>query len=196
MTTKSPKILAFSGSCRTGSYNQKLVKIAAEGARKAGAQVTVIELGNYELPLFNEDLEKSGEPKNAQKLKSIFEDHDGFLISSPEYNSSISPLLKNTIDWVSRPSEGKPSLHAYAGKAAGLMSASPGGLGGLRGLVHVRAILGNIGVTVVPDQMAIRRAFEAFDENGNLNDEIKQNIILGIGSTVTKFAYKLNSCSL
>lgn len=193
MTTKSPNILAFSGSSRTGSYNQKLVQIAAAGARKSGAEVTVINLGDYELPLFNEDLEKSGEPENAQKLKSIFADHDGLLIACPEYNSSITPLLKNTIDWVSRPSEGKPPLFAYAGKIAGLMSASPGGLGGLRGLVHVRAILGSIGVTVIPNQMAISRAFEAFDEHGNLNDEKQQNAILDIGSTVANFANKLNS---
>lgn len=184
--------MAFSGSCRTGSYNQKLVQIAADGARKAGAEVTIISLGDYELPLFNEDLEKAGEPENAQKLKLIFEEHDGLLISCPEYNSSITPLLKNTIDWVSRPSEGKPPLFAYTGKVAGLMAASPGALGGLRGLVHVRAILGNIGVTVVANQTAISRAFEAFDNDGNLNDEKQQNTVLDIGSTVANFARDLS----
>jgi chromate reductase len=192
MTPKSLKILAFSGSCRTDSYNQKLVQIAADGARKAGAEVTLISLGDYELPLFNEDLEKAGEPANAQKLKLIFEEHDGLLLSCPEYNSSITPLLKNAIDWVSRPSEGKPPLFAYTGKVAGLMAASPGALGGLRGLVHVRAILGNIGVTVVPKQMAISRAFEAFDTDENLNDEKQQNTVLDIGNTVANFARNLS----
>lgn len=137
-------------------------------------------------------MEKSGEPQNAQKLKLIFAEHDGLLISCPEYNSSITPLLKNTIDWVSRPSEGKPPLFAYAGKFAGLMAASPGALGGLRGLVHVRAILGNIGVTVVPNQLAISQAFEAFDNDGNLFDEKQQNTVLDIGSTVANFARNLS----
>ena len=191
MTPKSPRILAFSGSCRIGSHNQKLVQIAADGARKAGAEVTVICLGDYELPLFNEDLEKAGEPENARKLKLIFAEHDGLLISCPEYNSSITPLLKNTIDWVSRPTEGEPPLFAYARKVAGLMAASPGALGGLRGLVHVRAILGNIGVTVVPQQLAISRAFEAFGENGSLTDEKQQNTVLNIGNTVANFSKSL-----
>ncbi len=193
MPSPTPRILAFSGSSRNGSYNQSLVLIAAEGARRAGAEVTVINLRDYELPIFNEDLEKSGEPENAKKLKAIFEEHDGLLISCPEYNSSITPLLKNTIDWVSRPTEGKPPLAPYLGKVAGLMAASPGALGGLRGLVHVRAILGNIGVTVIPKQLAVSRAFEAFDDEGNLQDENQQKMVLEIGTHVAEFVSKLKS---
>ena len=156
----NPRILAFAGSARTDSYNARLVQVAAEGARTAGADVTVLNLKEYPLPLFDEDIEQEqGMPENAKKLKQLFLDHDGLLISSPEYNSSITPLLKNTIDWVSRPAEGEPMLAAYQGKVAALMAASPGGLGGLRGLVHVRSILSSIGVIVLPDQIAVSRAF-------------------------------------
>jgi NAD(P)H-dependent FMN reductase len=187
------RILVFAGSTRNGSYNQSLAKIAGQGAVSGGAEVTFLNLVDYELPIFNEDLEKRGRPDNVQKLKELFENHDGFLIASPEYNSSISPLLKNTIDWVSRPDEDKPPLSAYQGKIAGIMAASPGALGGLRGLTHLRSILGNIGVTVLPKQMAISRAFEAFDADGNLKDEGQQSTILGIGRTVAEYAEKLKT---
>ena len=193
MSSDVARILAFAGSSRKGSYNQRLVEIASAGAREAGAEVTVINLGKFDLPLFNEDLEQQGRPENVQQLKDLFEQHDGLLISSPEYNSSITPLLKNAIDWVSRPDEGKPPLSAYRGKVAGLMAASPGALGGLRGLVHVRAILGNIGVTVIPKQMAIRQAYEAFDERGTLKDEKQLQAVKEIGRTVADFAERLKS---
>src|ERR1035437_1107676 len=130
------KILAFAGSLRMGSFNKKLVKIAAEGARKAGAEVTLIDLKDFPLPIFDEDLERSaGLPADGRKLKDLFLAHDALLISAPEYNSSISAVLKNTIDWVSRPVPGEAPLGCFDGKVAGLMSASPGALGGLRGLV-------------------------------------------------------------
>ena len=128
-----PRILAFAGSARTDSYNHRLLLVAAEGAQAAGADVTVLNLKTYPLPLFDEDLEREdGTPENATQLKQLFLDHDGLLIASPEYNSSITPLLKNVIDWVSRSAEGEAPLAAYRGKVAALMAASPGGLGGLR----------------------------------------------------------------
>jgi len=177
-----PQILAFAGSARKDSFNHKLVQVAADGARSAGADVTVLNLKDYPLPLFDEDLERDeGTPENVSKLKQQFLEHDGLLISSPEYNSSISPLLKNTIDWVSRPVEGEPRLAAYQGKVAAIMAASPGALGGLRGLVHVRSILSSIGVIVLPDQVAIPNAYEAFDESGRLKDERKQASVGGLG---------------
>ena len=189
-----PRILAFSGSARQESYNQQLVQVAADGARTAGAEVTVINLRDYPLPLFDQDLEqKQGPPDNVPKLKQLFLQHDGLLISSPEYNSSITPLLKNTIDWVSRPAEGEPSLAAYRGKVAALMAASPGALGGLRGLVHVRSILSSIGVIVLPDQVAVPRAFEAFDESGQLKDEKQRARIEGLGESVANMLVKLAS---
>ena len=148
----TPRILAFAGSLRRESFNKKLVPIAAKGARDAGAEVTLIDLADFPLPLFDQDLEaRQGMPENGKKLKQLFIDHDGLLIASPEYNSSITAVLKNTIDWVSRPAPDEPSLVAFRSKVATLMSASPGALGGLRRLVHVRSILGNIGVIVLPD---------------------------------------------
>ena len=190
MTT--PKILAFAGSARKDSFNHKLVQVAAEGARSAGADVTIFNLKDYPLPLFDEDLERDeGTPEIASKLKQLFLEHDGLLISSPEYNSSISPLLKNTIDWVPRPVEGEPRLAAYQGKVAAIMAASPGALGGLRGLVHVRSILSSIGVIVLPDQVAIPNAYEAFDETGRLKDERKQASVEGLGRALANIVGKV-----
>ena len=187
-----PRILALAGSARRKSYNHQLVQVAAEGARTAGADVTVLILRDFPLPLFDEDLEREqGTPQNATKLKQLFFDHDGLLIASPEYNSSITPLLKNTIDWVSRPADGESPLAAYKGKVAALMAASPGGLGGLRGLVHVRSILSSIGVIVLPVQMAIPRAFEAFDDQGQLKDEKQRVRVQGLGESVASMLSKL-----
>ena len=182
MTT--PRILAFAGSVREESFNVRLLQIAVAGAQAAGADVTVLDLREFPLPLFNEDLEREGVPENATRLKQRFLEHDGLLIASPEYNSSVTPLLKNTIDWVSRPAEGEAMLAAYQGKVAVLLSASPGGLGGLRGLVHVRSILSNIGVIVLPDQIAISKAHEAFDEQGQLKDEKRQARVQALGKTL------------
>jgi len=186
------KVLAFAGSLRRDSYNKKLVAAAANGARAAGAEVTILDLASLPLPLFDEDLEaREGAHPNAVKLKALMKSHDGFLISSPEYNSSISAALKNAIDWASRPADGEASLAAFAGKVAGLMAASPGALGGLRGLVHLRAILGNIQVLVVPDQFALTQADQAFDDSGAMKDEKKRQIVEGIGRKVVQVAAKL-----
>lgn len=189
-----PRILAFAGSTRTESYNKRLVRIAAEAARAAGSEVTLLDLRDYPLPLFDEDLEKAqGMPEKGQKLKTLFREHDGLLISAPEYNSSITGVLKNSIDWVSRPAPGEPPLVAFTGKVAALMSASPGALGGLRGLVHVRAILNNIGVLVLPDQLAVPRAFEAFTPEGTLKDAKQQAGIEGLGRALATTLAKLKS---
>lgn len=187
-----PKILAWAGSTRRDSFNKKLVRIAAEGARQGGARVTVIDLHDYPLPLFDQDLEaEQGMPENGQKLKKLCIDHHAFLIASPEYNSSITPILKNTIDWISRPAPNESSLLAFQGKVASLVSASPGALGGLRGLVHLRAILGNIGVIVLPDQIAIPKAHEAFDNAGSLKDSKQQHAVHRIGMTLSEMTSKL-----
>ncbi len=183
-----PKILAFAGSARRDSFNKKLVRIAARGAEEAGAEVTLLDLADFPLPLYDGDLEaEQGIPENAKALKELFLAHQGLLLSCPEYNSSITPLLKNTIDWVSRPFEGEQPLAAYKNKVCALMSASPGGLGGLRGLVHVRAILQNIGVIVLPKQMAISQANNAFADDGALNDSKQQETILSLGKSVFEF---------
>ena len=190
------KILAFAGSLRAQSFNKKLVRIAAAGATGAGAQITVIDLRDYALPIFDEDLEASGGlPANARKLKDLFLAHQGLLISSPEYNSSVSAALKNTIDWISRPvpNGGEAPLQCFDGKVAGLMSASPGALGGLRGLVHIRAILGNIKVLVLPEQVAVSKAHEAFTPEGALKDAKQQAAVEGLGARVAAVLAKLNA---
>lgn len=192
--TPKPKILAFAGSTRTDSFNKKLVRIAATGATEAGVDVTVTNLRDFPMPLYDGDLEQQeGLPPNARKLKDLMLAHQGFLISSPEYNSSISAVFKNVIDWTSRQSEGEISLACFKGKVAGIMSASPGGLGGLRGLVHVRSILGNIGVLVMPDQVAIGKAHEAFNADGTLKDKKQEEQVKMIGSSVAKILLKLNN---
>ncbi len=187
-----PKIIAFAGSIREGSYNKKLVKLAAESGRSAGAVVTTIDLRDLPLPLFDEDLETAnGLPENAKKLKALLRGHDGFLISSPEYNSSITGVLKNAIDWASRAeNDDEPPLACFRGKIASIISASPGALGGLRGLVHLRAILGNIGVIVLPDSISISAAHEAFDESGKLKDERKAKQLAKITDGLSQFLAK------
>jgi len=187
-----PRILAFAGSARRDSFNKKLIRIAAQGAEQAGAAVTLVDLSDFPLPLFDQDCEaEQGLPANAIALKKLFLDHAGLLISSPEYNSSITPLLKNTIDWVSRTAPGEGPLAAYRGKAAALMSASPGALGGLRGLVHVRSILGNIGVLVLPDQVAVPQANDAFTVEGRLKDDKRQASVENLGRTLADLVRKL-----
>ena len=190
----TPRILAFAGSTRRESFNKKLVRIAVKGASEAGAEVTLLDLKDFPLPLFDQDLEaEQGMPDNGTKLKRLFIEHDGLLISSPEYNSSITAVLKNAIDWVSRPAPDEPPLVAFRGKVAALMSASPGALGGLRGLVHVRSILGNIGVIVLPDQVAVPKAHEAFRPDGSLTDAKQQAGIEALGKTLASFLMKLGA---
>lgn len=183
------KILAFAGSSREGSINGKLVKYAAKRAEEMGAEVTVIDLqSDFPMPLFDQDEEGAhGVHENGIKLKMLMKEHDAFLIASPEYNSSITPLLKNSIDWASRAHEkGEGPLTAYKGKVAGLLSTAPGALGGLRGLVHVRSILGNIGVHVVPAQVAIGGGFQAFDDAGNLKDDGQIAMVDNVVSELVK----------
>jgi len=189
------KILAFSGSARENSYNQKLVKIAALGASNVGAELTVIDLVDYPLPLYNADLEKEqGLPENAKKLKQLMLEHDGVLIASPEYNSAFSPLLKNTIDWMSRAeTSDEAPLAAYQGKVVAIMAASPGALGGIRGLVFLRMLLSNMGVMVLPGQQAIPQAYKAFHQEGFLNDEKQQAAILALGSELANTIDKLKT---
>lgn len=165
------KIIAFAGSTRKGSINQKLVAVAAEKAKALGAEVTVVDLKDYELPLFNEDLEAAnGAPEKATELFELMKSHDGLLLGCPEYNGSITPLLKNTIDWLSRPRDGEPRMAAYIGKVCTLLSASEGGIGGMRGLVHVRSILSGIGVIVLPSQVAVGDFSKVIGEDGKVKD--------------------------
>jgi NAD(P)H-dependent FMN reductase len=168
------KLLFLSGSLRSDSYNKKLARIAANIAETLGAEVIYIDLKDYEMPLYDGDLEsKSGVPNNAIKLKALMAECAGYFIASPEYNGSFSGVLKNAIDWISRPSKpgANDSLVAFHGKVAAISAASPGGLGGLRGLVPLRMLLGNIGSIVIPQQIAIASAGKAFAGNKLANDK-------------------------
>jgi chromate reductase, NAD(P)H dehydrogenase (quinone) len=187
-----PKILAFSGSARNGSYNQQLVQIAALGAQQAGAEVTIVNLGDYPMPIMNQDLEMAeGMPKPARAFKELLIEHDGFLIASPEYNSAFSPLLKNAIDWASRREGDEAPLLAFRGKVAVIMAASPGALGGLRGLVFLRMLLANLGITVLPDQQAVPLADKAFHADGYLLDDAKQAAAIKLGAILAEQLKKL-----
>lgn len=186
-------ILAFAGSLRSNSWNKRLVQLAAQGAESVGAQVTSIDLADYPLPIFNQDLEDSdGMPENALRLKDMMTQSDGLLIASPEYNGSLTAALKNAIDWVSRSSadESPMALSAFRGKSAALLATSPGGLGGLRGLVHLRAILSGLGVTVIPGEIAIPHAHAAFSDDG-LNDQKKQAQVVALGEQLARVTAKL-----
>ncbi len=167
--TGLPRILAFSGSARKASINQRLVAAAAGLAEQRGAAVTLINLRDYPMPLFNQDDEAAnGQPDSVRELKALFVEHDALLLASPEYNGLITPLFKNTLDWLSRKAGDEPAMVAYRGKTAALLAASFGRFGGLRGLVHARALLTNLGVFTVPRQAAIGSARAAFDEEGQL----------------------------
>lgn len=192
----TPIITAFAGSVRRDSLNKKLVTCAAAGAKAAGADVRVIDLADYPLPIYDADLEhRDGTPAHVKTLKKLLRESHGVLIASPEYNSSISAVLKNAIDWISRPARpGDPPeapLESFSGKVAGLLAASPGNLGGLRGLVHLRAILGNIQVIVLPEQFALVNADKAFDAAGNLIDPKQRETVERIGAKVATVAAKL-----
>ena len=173
------KLLAFSGSTRRDSFNKKILKIAVSAAETTGAEITLLDLKNYPLPFYNGDLEQEkGLPENAIKLKEIIKKQDGFLIASPEYNSAFSGILKNTIDWASRPNPAeKKSENVFAGnKFAAIMSASPGPSGGSRGLVSLRMLLQNIGINLLADQCCIGSVHNAFDGE-KLRDKKNQQAI-------------------
>jgi len=164
------KLLILSGSIRNGSYNTRLARLALELALSKGAKTELIDLAEYPLPLFNADEEaEHGVHENAIRLKAKFVQADGFFIASPEYNSSMTPLLKNTLDWISRKhEENEAPLIAYADKAGAISGASPGALGAIRALVPLRLLLSNLGVNLVGRQLAIPKAREAFDDDSKL----------------------------
>lgn len=169
-------VLAFAGSTREDSVNKKLVKEAANAAHQLGAKVTFINLKDYPMPFYDEDLETGqGMPNKAKQFRQLMLQSDVILIASPEYNGSISGVLKNAIDWASRNEDGGGSREAFKGKKFVIMSASPGASGGARGLVHLRAIIEHIGGTVMPQQVVIPDAYNAFDAQGLLknNDQRK-----------------------
>lgn len=164
----SAKVIVFAGSIRDGSLNIKLADVLTNALTELGADATHICAKDYQLPLFNEDLEV---PEKAIALAKLFEQSDGFVFVSPEYNASVTPLMKNTLDWVSV--SGINSSHSfgpYKDKMCFIASCSPGKTGGLRGLYHLRAILMNVGAEIITPQLSVGEGATAFDENGTLKD--------------------------
>jgi chromate reductase, NAD(P)H dehydrogenase (quinone) len=165
-----PRILAFAGSTRTESFNRKLLRVAVAAAERAAAEVTTLDLKDYVLPLYDGDLEVSGLPEAAIRLRDVIRAHDGLLIATPEYNGGLSAVLKNALDWTSRAHQGEPQLAVFAGKAAALLAASPGAYGGTRALVQLRAVLTTLRVLVLPEQFALTLAGQAFGPDGSLTN--------------------------
>ena len=177
----APKILILPGSTRAGSHNVRLAALAAKELTLLDADVTRISLADYELPIYEAELEaKAGAPANAVKLKQMITAHHGVFIASPEYSASVTPLLKNAIDWVSRVRErADPTYAAFKGRVFAISSASPGRSGGLRSLMALRQILElGCGALVIPEQVAIPQADHAFDEKDNLIDTATANLLL------------------
>ncbi len=186
------RILVFAGSARAGSYNGKLAALAARAARELGADVTPLDLRSLALPLYDAEIEAAGMPAGALELRRLLAQHDALLVASPEYNGFPTPLLINSLDWASRPAaaEGLPSgLGAMSGKVAGVMSASPGLLGGTRSLMFTRQFLHNtLAMLVVPEQFALAQANKAFDEHGALLDPKHQQAVLRVVASVVRVA--------
>ena len=184
------RILAFAGSTRNGSYNHRLVNIAAAAAETAGATVRVISLRDFALPVYDADFEADyGLLENLRTLKRLFSQAQGLLIATPEYNGSLTAVLKNTLDWVSRPSEGETvvTMSCFRGKVAGLLSASPGRMGGATALGHMREVLTRLSVTTLPEQVSVPRAHLAFDDDGLINVGL-QFAVEDLGRRIAAFA--------
>ena len=165
-------VLLFAGSTRKESYNKQLVAEAARLAQQMGANVTVVDLKDYPIPFYDADLEmEEGMPENAKRLRRLMVQSQAIVISSPQYNRSVSAVLKNVLDWASRSEEGTPSREAFKGKKVAILSASPGSKGGAKGLIHLKDIVEDIGGIVLEQQLSLPKAHEAFDEQGNLKDE-------------------------
>lgn len=174
----STRLLFFAGSARDGSYNKKLARLGSTIATANGIASTFADLGDYPLPIYDGDAEgRDGVPDNAFKLRALLQANHGVFIASPEYNASYTPLLKNALDWVSRiKDEDAISIPVYKTRVFALGAASPGALGGLRSLSDIRGVLElGLGALVLPDQIAVGKAHEAFDEQGHLKDKASQD---------------------
>lgn len=184
MTT--PRILAFSGSSRRDSWNRKILEVAVAGAREAGADVTLVTLADYPMPIYNADWHVDhGVPPAMLELRALMMASHGLLIASPEYNTSITPLLKNTIDWLSQDVDGEGGDAPFRGKVGGLMGASNGAFGTIRALPHVSYILANLGVLMLPI-VAVPTVAKAFDAAGVMTDERAKKRLTGLGARLAR----------
>jgi chromate reductase, NAD(P)H dehydrogenase (quinone) len=174
------RLLFFAGSTREGSYNKKLARLAQHIATANGIEGVFVDLKDYPMPLYNGDLEaEQGPPQKAAEFKSLLSEYQGVFIASPEYNSSVTPLLKNTIDWVTRVrAKGETGLEVYKTRVFAISGASPGYYGAMRSLLTLRQILViGTGAMVIPQQLALPRAGDAFEEDGSLKDKAQQTLV-------------------
>lgn len=178
------KLLVFAGSTRAGSWNRKLATVTAALARAAGADVTHLELGDFDVPMYNADLEARGTPADVMRLKELTAAHPGWIICTPEHNASYPALLKNTLDWISSPVKGDPlwsdEFRSTRGKVVGVLSASPGSLGGLRSQSHLVPLLFNLQCWVAPKTFALARAADAFDAGGGLASDAARSSVQAV----------------
>ena len=187
--TQTPRILAFSGSARRDSLNKKLLASVVEATRTAGGEVTVVDLNDFVLPLYHGDLEAAdGLPPNAAKLIELIIQHQALLIASPEYNSMITPLLKNTIDWCTRADE-----NPFRGRVAAVVSASPGMFGGIRSMTLARQLLTHLGCHVISAQCILPQADKAFDPTGRLKDPRAQKSAQAVAEQLVQTTARLSA---
>ena len=189
---KKPKILAFAGSLREHSYSKRVVKTAVKGAETAGAEVTYIDLRDYPMPIYNEDdHKKDGFSANALEFQKLLAAHDGLLIASPEYNASLPAALKNAIDWASRQSDEYKMGEVFKGKAAAIMTESPGAFGGIRCLGHLRDVLTILLVNVLPSEIAVANVGKMFDGDGaEMTDEKMKKVLEDLGASLVDILKK------
>jgi len=189
------QLLFFAGSTREGSNNKKLARLAQRIATANGIGGVFVDLKDYPMPLYNGDLEaEHGPPQKAQEFKALLGEYQGAFIASPEYNSSITPLLKNTLDWMTRVrAPGETGLETFKSRVFAISGASPGYYGTMRSLLNLRQILTlGLGALVIPQQLALPRANDAFEEDGSLKDQAQLKMLTGVvealASTAKKFA--------
>jgi len=187
------KILAFAGSSRKGSLNRKLLAIAVREARALGANITEIDLREFDLPIYDGDVEARGWPPGMVRLRQLFKQHNALLIVTPEYNGGVAPLTKNAIDWVSRPYEDEPTCAVISGKVAAIMSASVGPVGGSRQQAHLRVSCQVMRVILVPETVHIAFADKAFGEDGSLLDKSVHAAATLVVRRLIEIANKLNA---
>lgn len=190
------KLLVFAGSTRQQSHNRKLARNVASLARAAGAEVTHLELADFDVPMYNADLEARGTPADVIRLKEICFEHPAWIVCTPEYNQSYPALVKNTFDWISSPVKGDPvwgdDLRATRGKVVGVMSASPGAFGGIRSQSHLVPLLFALQCWVCPTTFALVRAAAAFTEGGELADEAARSRVQAVITEVLRAAGALH----
>jgi chromate reductase, NAD(P)H dehydrogenase (quinone) len=190
----APHLIAFAGSLRLASFNRRLLPTLVRGAEEAGATVSTLDLRDFALPIYDAEIEAAGMPAPVRALQDLLGGAHGLLIATPEYNGSMPALVKNTLDWISRPlPDGQSGTGLFRGKVAGICAASPGALGGLRSLLVLRDALAKLGLWVAPSQVAVGNAASAFSDSGELLDERQRRSVLALGREVAQMARRLGA---